>query len=362
MIKVLYTVNGLRVNGMSSVIMQYISGLSKKKYQFVIFTDEVAEQYIEIIRQNNVKLITSEKRRNNQFAYFRELCSVIKKENIDIIHAHGNSATLAVEMLAATICGVKIRIAHSHNTTCEHVLWDKFLRPLFNLTYTQGIGCGVEAGKWLFGNKDHEVIKNGISLLNFKYNVEARNKIRNELNLDDSVCVVGHVGRFTDQKNHEAIVRIYNRFIKGNRHALLLLVGDGPQIEDIKALTCKLGIADKVRFYGTTSNVAALYSAMDIFLFPSKFEGVPLTLIEAQANGLPCFISNKISSEVIRTDLVTVLDLDAEDKWAETLSFCRNSRNKDSIEAITQLTKDGFEISEVLKQVDELYSKTIALR
>ena len=116
MINVLYTINGLRVNGMSAVLLQYISNLSKDKYSFTIFTDEIAPQYIKILKENQVRIIQSKMRRKNQILYYFELKKVIKNNQIDIIHAHGNSATIAVEMLAAKACGVNMRIAHSHNT------------------------------------------------------------------------------------------------------------------------------------------------------------------------------------------------------------------------------------------------------
>ncbi len=362
MIKVLYTVNGLRVNGMSAVIMQYLIGLKDKGYEFVIFTDEVAEQYHSIIHRCNAKLITSQERRKNQLAYFAELCSIIRKEKIDIIHAHGNSATIAVEMLAALVGGVKIRVAHSHNTTCVHATADKLLRPLFNMTYTHGIGCGVEAGKWLFGERKHQVIKNGIALEQFAYNPAERMRIRERIKVDDKTCIVGHVGRFTDQKNHEAILRIFKQYLLLQSQSVLLLVGDGPNIDSVKEQADKLGITENVIFYGTTAETAAMYSAMDVFLFPSKFEGVPLTLVEAQASGLPCFISDRISNEVIKTDLVKVLSLDEEKKWAQCLRFDKDKRRNSSERAILSLTAAGFEIGEVIKQVDKLYRTAVTLR
>lgn len=362
MIKVLYTVNGLRVNGMSSVIMQYMMGLHDRGYEFVLFTDEVANQYLNIIKQCGAKLITSKKRRQNQFAYFLELCSVIKKEHIDIIHAHGNSATIAVEMFAAMICGVKIRVAHSHNTTCIHKNADRLLRPVFNVTYTHGIGCGVEAGKWLFGEKKHQVIKNGINLGKFAYSSDQRHRIRQSLKIDENTHVIGHVGRFTDQKNHEAILSIFMQYLRKHEDSMLLLIGDGPKYQEIVELADRFCIAEHVCFYGTTSETAAMYSAMDVFLFPSKFEGVPLTLVEAQANGLPCFISDRISEEVIQSELIFVLKLDEKDKWVHKLEFDKERRKDNSANAITRLTKAGFEVDEVIKQVDELYSSAFAQR
>ena len=355
---VLYTVNGLRVNGMSAVIMQYISCLSKENYHFSIFTDEIADQFMEQLRNNHVEIIQSHNRRKNQLAYYMELCSILRGKHFDILHAHGNSATLAVEMLAAKNCGVPVRIAHSHNTTCVHKTFDRLLRPLFYSTYTHGIGCGEEAGRWLFRNHKHEVIKNGIALNHFAYNEQNRNLVRQKLQLQGKY-VIGHVGRFTDQKNHDFIVNVFKEFLN-QKDAILLLVGNGPKEIEIRQLVQKEKLDEKVIFYGTVKDAAPLYSAMDVFLFPSKFEGVPLTLLEAQANGLPCVISDRISAEVNLTDLVSVVSLADVKPWIKKLYVPACDREKRSEEAIKQLTRAGYEINDVICQIDTLYKNAVA--
>lgn len=354
MIRILYTVNGMRVNGVSSVIMQYIERLPKSKYEFTIFTDEIAPEYVERLAKSNVKIMQSKNRKKNQLNYYRELMSILKNGNYDLIHAHGNSATIAIELVAAEKAGVPIRIAHSHNTTCTHKVIDKLLRPMFYRTYTLGIGCGDAAGEWLFNHRKHIIVKNGIDLQHFKYDVETRNSIRNQLGINNDY-VIGHVGRFTEQKNHEAILRIFAEYIKSN-NAKLLLVGDGPKELHIRELVAQMGISDKVIFYGTIKDTAPLYSAMDVFLFPSKFEGLPLTLIEAQASGLHCVISNKISNEVNLTPLIHVYPLEDEASWINPLCVNTRFRERESLDGIKELTKAGYDIKEVINQIDELYS------
>ncbi len=355
MIKLLYTVNGLRVNGVSAVIMQYITMLNKKDYEISLVTDEIAPQFRQVLQDNHINVITSANRKKNQLAYYKELKGIIKGGKYDIIHAHGNSATLAVEMLAARKCGVAIRIAHSHNTTCVHKIFDKMLRPIFYKTYTYGIGCGDEAGKWLFGSHPHMVIKNGIDLKKFSFDFQKRTEIRNKLGINDKY-VVGHIGRFTDQKNHDFIIEVFESYLKNNLDSVLLLLGDGPRESEIKALVKEKNLENYVIFYGTTSDTSAFYSAFDIFLFPSKFEGVPLTLVEAQANGLTCLISDKISPEVIITELISVKSLSDKAEWVQALQHISlQQREQNSRQAVKDLTQAGFEISSVLKQVDELY-------
>lgn len=357
MIHVLYTVNGLRVNGMSAVIMQYIAGLDREKYSFFLFTDEVAQQYEEPLAQYGVKVIQSVNRKKNQAAYMKELCRILKNEKIDIIHIHGNSATIAVELMAAKLCRVPVRIAHSHNTTCQHKVFDRLLRPWMYGTYTHGIGCGKEAGKWLFGHRTHDVIKNGIDLEHFGYSEEARVAFRKKYHLEGKY-VIGHVGRFTDQKNHDGILRIFQSVLK-EKEATLLLVGDGPREAEVKALAKEMDLEEHIVFFGTTKDTAEVYSAMDVFLFPSKFEGVPLTLIEAQANGLPAVISDQISPEVVMTDLITVMPLTEEESWTEHLLAVEADRGEKSETAIRQLTKAGHNAEKVIETLDRLYTRAI---
>ena len=359
MIRLLYTINGLRVNGMSAVIMQYIAGLDPQEYKISLFTDEIAPQFRLELNKHNVEIITSGNRRRNQLAYYKELKQILKEHQFDIIHAHGNSATLAVEMLAAKKCGVKVRIAHSHNTTCVHKVLDKMLRPVFYKCYTHGIGCGVEAGRWLFGSHPHVVIKNGVNLKKYAFDTLNREAVQKELGILNK-RVIGHIGRFTEQKNHDYIIDVFELYHKTAPDTVLILAGDGPRFEEIKQRIKEKGLDDCIILYGTTPNTSVLYSSFDVFIFPSLFEGVPLTLIEAQANGVPCLISDKISSEVILTDLIHVLPLSEPSEWVKSLQTAELQNRQDkSIKAVKVLESAGFEIDSVLKQIDDFYKSCL---
>lgn len=344
---------------MSAVIMQYISMLDRNKYKISLFTDEIAPQFIPKLQENGVDIITSKNRRRNQIEYFKELIAVLKKGKFDIIHAHGNSATIAVELFAAKICDVPVRIAHSHNTTCAHKVLDKILRPMLYWSYTHGIGCGIEAGRWMFGSRNHAVIKNGIDLKHFIFDEQKRLEMRMQLGIENKF-VVGHIGRFTEQKNHVFLVDIFEKYSQINECAVLLLVGDGPEEDKIKQQVRRKNLDSKVIFFGTTSDTATIYSAMDVFVFPSKFEGVPLTLVEAQANGLHGLISDKISREVVQTNLLDIFTLDSKDKWVNGLRIVKKERSiKESINAIVCLTEAGFSVDVISSELDNYYNSAI---
>lgn len=344
---------------MSAVIMQYISMLDRNKYKISLFTDEIAPQFIPRLKENGVDIITSKNRRRNQIEYFKELIAVLKKGKFDIIHAHGNSATIAVELFAAKICDVPVRIAHSHNTTCAHKVLDKILRPMLYWSYTHGIGCGIEAGRWMFGSRNHAVIKNGIDLKHFIFDEQKRFEMRMQLGIENKF-VVGHIGRFTEQKNHMFLVDIFEKYSQINKCAVLLLVGDGPEEDKIKQQVRRKNLDSKVIFFGTTSDTATIYSAMDVFVFPSKFEGVPLTLVEAQANGLHGLISDKISREVVQTNLLDIFTLDSKDKWVNGLRKVKKERSvKESINAVVCLTEAGFSVDVISSELDNYYNSAI---
>lgn len=353
MINILTVYNSYVLNGVSAVIFQYYNNIDKNKFRFhFVYSDQIVEKY-----QNALKsevLIKIDGRNKNPIQYCNKLVEIIRKYKIDVIHVHGNSSTIFVELLAAKIAGVKIRIAHSHNTTCSHQVINRILRVPFNHSYTQAIGCGEEAGRWMFGKWDFVVLKNGIDLDHFKYDSKKRKRFREQLALEDKF-LIGHVGRFTQQKNHKKIVDIFESFCVQRKDAYLILVGEGPLQKDTEQIVQMKGLQDRVVFYGTTNESDCVYSALDAFVFPSLYEGVPLTLIEAQASGLPCVISDKISPEVILTDLVEMVSLDTTEQWVDLLSAKHGDRLADSTKAIRLLTDNGFEIKEVIKKVESIY-------
>lgn len=354
---ILYTINGLRVNGMSSIVIQYIMGLSRfNDYHFTIFTDEIALQYMPILEKYKVEIIQSKMRKKNQIIYFSELIKTMNDKKFDVLHAHGNSATIAVELFAAKQCGIKKRIAHCHSTNCDHKVMDKILRPLFYHSYTQGIGCGEKAGKWLFGDHPHIVIKNAIDLEHYVFSQSERIIKREQLNIQDKF-VIGHIGRFIDVKNHLYLLNVFREYTKEDNNVVLIMVGDGPLEKETKELAKQLEVDNKVIFYGITNDLAALYSVMDVLVLPSKYEGVPLTLIEAQANGLPCLISDKVSNEVIMTDLIQTEKLEQLNNWVNKIKKLKNYKRTTMISetAIKQLRSNGFEINDVVEQIDCIY-------
>ncbi len=354
MINILTIYNSYALNGVSAVIYQYYKNLDNNKFKFhFIYSDKIVDKYKNEFGKE--VLIKIDGRNTRPISYLKELIEVIHKYRIDVVHVHGNSSTIFVELLAAKIAGVKIRIAHSHNTTCSHKIINNILRLPFYSTYSQAIGCGEEAGRWMFGRRDFLVLKNGIDLNYYAFNDAKRTSLRKKMNLDGKF-ILGHIGRFTEQKNHRKLLEIFESVAALRDDAHLLMVGEGPLKDEIISLVKSKGLESKVTFYGTTNRSDIIYSAIDVFVFPSLFEGVPLTLIEAQASGLPCVISNTISKEVALTKLVKMVPLPENDKWIDSINSVHENRVQSSCDAVKTLREAGFDIKDVVSKLDSIYS------
>lgn len=354
----------LEFNGISMSILNYYKNLDKSKYKMDFAVPNNVDKEIKKIIEANGDYVfelycnDSRMRMKKPFKYIKELRKIIKQGNYDIVHSHGNSATLFFEMYAAKKENVKIRIAHSRNTTCTYKLLDKILRPFFNRSYTHGFACGKEAGEWLFGNDSFYIINNGKNVDEFKFNPAVRIAYRKKYDIENKK-VIGHVGTMNYQKNHEYLIRVFNELIKLDDSYRLMLLGDGSLRSGIENMVKEYGLDDKVIFFGKTSDVANLLQAMDIMVFPSRFEGFPNVLVEWQIAGLPSVISDKITKDVKLTNLVEFMSIDEEPKtWAEHINGIKlEDREKNQVEILEQIKKSGFDIKENTRYLESLYDR-----
>lgn len=300
--KILIVGLSYNIGGIETSIMNYYRNIDKSKYQidFISMFDKLA--FEDEILKNNSKVHKITNFKLNPIKYKKELKQILLNENYDAIHINMLSAANIIPIKVAKKCNIKNIIVHSHNGGTPKGFIRKLLHKI-NKNYitsnaTTFLACSQLAGEWLFGkNVKFDIINNAIDLDSFKYDKIKRNKIRNELNLRDTDFVIGHVGRFFEQKNHSFLIDIFASISKKNPNAKLLLLGDGELRKSIEEKITLNGLNDKVILTGTVSNVNDYYSAMDSFLLPSLFEGLPMVLIEAQTCGLNCFLSNTITIE-----------------------------------------------------------------
>ncbi len=297
-----------------------------------------------------------------QVHHYRTLYKFIKKNNYDVVHINITSYARALDMLVVKKAGIKKRIIHSHSADERETLSRKILKPmkkLYDYTATDFLACSDNAAKYLFSKKIFEekkytVINNGIDVPKYVFSNIERNRIRASLGLNDGEMIIGHIGRLTEAKNHEFLLEVYYEIYKSNSNSKLLLVGDGELKNAIIEKINKLGIQKHVIMYGASSEISALLSSMDIFLFPSKWEGLGIAVIEAQCNGLPCYISENIPQTAAITSNIRQYSIIKGAKWwAEMILKEKNIR----VNETDKIRKAGYDICYSVSQLEDIYKK-----
>jgi glycosyltransferase EpsF len=289
-----------------------------------------------------------------------------KEEQYQIVHSNMN--TLSVfSLYAAWRAGVPVRINHNHSTAgkgeTKRNIFKYILRPFAKCFATEYLACSQYAGEWLFGRKSMKngqvkVFNNAIPTEDYKYNQEVRKQVRKKLGLEDKF-VIGHVGRFCYQKNHEFLIDIFEDVHKREGNAVLLLVGIGELFAHIKEKVYEKGLDDVVMFLGARNDVNELYQAMDIFVLPSYYEGLPVVGVEAQSSGLPMICSNIIAQEVKATTCVQFLSLsDSLDIWSEKILSYKNFRRMDTS---GEVRTAGFDIKLEAGKLESFYTEKLNL-
>ncbi len=341
--------------GVESVVMNYYKYIDREKIQFDFICDEDSTNipYDEIEKLGGKVILIPPYQRIVK--YHKILKNVLKDGNYKIVHSHIN--TLSVFSLFAAKCaGVPVRIAHSHSTTNKKEkkknILKQILRPFSKLFATDYMCCSEYAGRWLFGDKEYNkgnvyLLNNAIDLEKFKYNEKVRIKKREELNIADDILVIGHVGRFVEQKNHRFLIDIFNEVHKQNSKSVLLLAGQGPLMSEMMKKAERLELGDCVKFLGQRNDIEQLYQVFDVFCLPSLYEGLGMVLIEAQCSGLYCVTSNEVPNIVNIVDIVKFCDLRDIKEWKENILIRQNMRKDFS----KKLTECGYNIKKENKKL-----------
>lgn len=353
---------GLKLEGITNSIISYLEAFERSDMEidFALVNQTCHPKILEIIKEADCGIHILPPRKKKTFRYFLALFHLIRKNRYNIVHAHGNSATLAIEMWAAKLAGCKVRIVHSRNTCSDYPKLDKILRPFLNVSYTQGFACGIEAGKWLFGKNEFRVIPNGKDISKFAYDPQKRNEYRSKLNLVNKI-VIGHAGNFNYQKNHEFLIKIFKELACKDTRYVLYLMGDGPLRPQIEKMVKESELTERVFFTGSISNMADMLQAMDIMVFPSRFEGLPNVVLEWQIACLPSLISDTITKECKLTDIVFYMSLEeGPAAWADkirSIEIVDREDIKDSV--LKQIRTAGFDIKENANQLKEIYYQLV---
>ncbi len=356
--------------GVESVVMNYYRHIDRTKIQFDFICDEDSTNipYEEIEKLGGRVILIPPYQK--LFKYHNKLKKILKDGNYKIVHSHINTLSI-FSLFAAKCAGVPVRIAHSHSTTNKKEkkknLLKQALRPFSKEFATDYMCCSELAGRWLFGNKEYDkgnvyLLNNAIDLDKFKYDEKIRSEKRKKLNISDDTLVIGHVGRFVEQKNHRFLIDIFNEIHKQNSNSILLLAGQGPLMEEIKSKVESLGLEKFVIFLGQIDDADKLYQAIDIFVLSSLYEGLPVVGVEAQATGLLCELSSNMTKETKILDTTRFISLDKSAKeWASIIldDYSKFKR----YDTTADITKSNFNIKkETIKLENKYYKLIIALK
>lgn len=347
----------LNMAGAETIVVNYLQNIDSNKFHidFVLYGNHIGD-YSDIVTNKGCKVYflgSHSKIIHN----YRILNNIFCNNHYDIVHAHAN-ATSALALLVAKKNNVKIRIAHSHSAGFSEekkarLVYLKLLRVLTNRNCNVRFACSRAAGDFLFGKHDYIIINNAIDLSKFKFDEDARKKYRKQLNIPDEIKVILHVGRFIYVKNHKFLIDIFAKALQLNPNLILVLIGTGVNKSSVQNQCKEKNIIGHVIFLEPTDKVNKLYSMADMFILPSLFEGLPTVGVEAQASGLPCLFSDKVTPEVDLLDTTCHLSLQAsENEWSKKIVEMVNHHNKRLIDE-KYLRK--FDIVSNAKRLEQIY-------
>lgn len=361
-IRILHVLQRMEAGGTQALLMNLYRKIDKSKIQFDFLVEYPDKQFYdeEVIKLGGKIFYTNVRNDFNIFRFQKILKKIILENNYKIIHVHAYTIGFFALQVAKN-CKVPVRIAHSHSNNMTQD-WKKYLKmlmqKLFLINATDFMACSMEAGKYLFKNKKFEVLNNAIDSEKFVYNAKISEKIKKDLKLEKNF-IVGHVGRFKAEKNHKFLIEVFKKIKKIKSNAKLLLIGDGPLKKEIQLLVNKENIKNDVIFLGNCSNVNELLQVMDIFIFPSLYEGLGIVAIESQAAGTPILISNGVPNEANITPICKKIKLtDSPIKWAnEAINISKSKLAHTNMQKY--IIKSGFDMQSTVNWLEEFYLSSI---
>jgi glycosyltransferase involved in cell wall biosynthesis len=366
-IKVLHVVVNMNRGGAESLIMNLYRSVDRARVQFDFLTCKEGAFDAEIAALGGTIHRIPYLTEAGHFGYVKALRHFFADHagEYAIVHAHMDKMSGFV-LREAKRGGIPFRIAHSHSTKSEGGVpaqaYKWYAGRFIASCATHMLACSQQAAEWLFraGREQPVIVKNGVESRKYAYSPDVRRSVREELELGEDRFVVGHVGRFSPPKNHSFLLEMFARFQRDVPNAALVLAGDGALRPQLAKQAAELGIAGAVTMLGVRPDVNRLLQAFDAFAFPSLYEGLPVTLIEAQAGGLPCLVSERITREVdLGLNLLRFLPIDRTERWVESLRELAGAKGKaaDAARCIPAeyVAKQGYDIRHTASWLENFY-------
>lgn len=364
--KVLHVVGGMDVGGTETMLMNlYREVHNVIQFDFISYYKKDA-YYDNEIKELGGKIIKIDSpSKVGQLKAIINLYKIIKQGKYEVVHAH-TLFNCGIAMLAAKLAGAKIRISHSHtnldmSNNIIKKLYFSLMRGLIKLFSTDFVACSESAGKYLFGeniikNSNYKVLHNYINYNKFLQCGDYKS-IREELVIKEDDIVVGHIGRFVDAKNHKFLIDIINDMVKENNKVKAILVGNGPLRKEIEDKVESLGIRKNIYFLGLRNDIDVILNNCDLFIFPSIYEGLGLVILEAQACGLPCIVSEAIQHEAdLEIGLLNRLQLkNSCEEWSNKAVDLVSKKQKDKANIKNAFKNKGYELNQIVSNLLKIY-------
>ncbi|WP_410513549.1 glycosyltransferase family 1 protein [Paenibacillus sp. BR2-3] len=366
-VRILQVVTVMNRGGLETMLMNYYRRMDRSKIQFDFMVHRSARGHYddEIESLGGVIYRLPQIRPGNYRLYFKELKQFFDQHTYyDVVHSHMNENSSFV-LHTAKKAGIPCRIAHSHLSDLGidiKLPFRVYAKYRMKDNPTHYFACSKNAGQWLFGKKIGEqgtltVMNNAINAQEFALDHRVRERIRNEMNAGERL-VIGHVGRFNEQKNHEYLIEIFHQLYQQNKNVMLVLIGEGKLQPSVKRKAENLGLTEQVLFLGVRSDISELMQGMDLFVFPSLFEGLPVVLVEAQASGLRCIVSDTITRDTDVTGRIEFVSLKKSPRvWAQQIL----KTSHDRVNTVQLLQQNRYDTEVMAEWLADFYMNHMAV-
>lgn len=348
--RILHIVGAMAPGGYENFIMNIYRRMDRSKVQFDFIVHVKKDHaYDEEIEALGGRLFYITRKSVNPLKNFLEIRRVVSKHQYNIVCRHSDSAFPLLDLLAARLGGARDTIMHSHSTTTANGWIHRFFRLWMGVIPARRFACSQEAGRWMYKEKSFTFVPNAIDTKGYRYDIRIREKMQEEWQTGGK-HVYGHVGNFVYAKNHLFLLEVFREIGKKDPQAVFFLIGEGELREEIEQKIRQERLEEKVILTGRRKDVASFLQLFDLLLFPSRYEGLPVALVEAQTAGLPCLVSDQVTQEIALTDRVRFQSLkhSAEDWAKEAIDWVLQEKGRERKSYDVQIREAGYGIEDLV--------------
>lgn len=355
-IRVLQITGTMNMGGQETFIMNLFRNIDRDKFEFdFAIHDKETNYYEKEIRELGGNIIRLTPISKSPFRHYLELSKVLKSNHYHVVHRHGNSGIILVDIITSYFGKIPVRIAHSHSTFCKNKPLTLIAKPLFGIFATNRLACGEKAGKALFNKKSFKIVNNGINIKKFYFSKNKGQNLRKKYGIKNDCTVLMTIGRLEKEKNQSFLIDVFENYHEINPNSKLIIIGDGTMRKELENKVKNAHLNNEILILHNRDNISDFYNLADAFLLTSLFEGMPTVSIEAQVNGLKCFFSDVVTKEADHSGNTKFISLkDTPKKWATIIANSDLSRKSCDYDKIKK-----YDIENVAQEIGNIYLKEL---